>query len=71
MKNTEKYQQAQEYFDEALKYYPKTSKHNILKVFYKKGSILFRQKKYQQAIVYFDKAINITSPNNKKWVLTS
>ena len=68
MKNTEKYQQAQEYFDEALKYYPKTSKHNILKVFYNKGSILFRQKKYQQAIAYFDKAINITSPNNKKYL---
>ncbi len=55
------YQQADVYFDKAIKLYPKKSP-KVSKAFYNKGIASMQQEKYQQTIDYFDQAIKI-DPN--------
>ena len=52
------YQQADVYFDKAIKLYPKD-----IKAFYNKGVSYVRQKKYQQALEYFNKVVKINPTN--------
>ena len=56
------YQQAQLYFDKAIKLYPKKNPEAI-GVIYNKGLSYLRQKKYQQALDSFNQVIKI-NPNN-------
>ena len=52
------YQQADVYFDKAIKLYPKD-----IKAFYNKGVSYVRQKKYQQALEHFNKVVKINPAN--------
>ncbi len=52
------YQQADVYFDKAIKLYPKD-----IKAFYNKGVSYVRQKKYQQALEHFNKVVKINPTN--------
>ena len=56
------YQQADVYFNKAIKIYPKKNP-KISNAFYNKGVSYLRQKKYQQALDSFNQAIKI-NPNN-------
>ena len=72
-----KYQQALDSFNQAIKIDPNNVDANngkidaltsLVKHFSDKGREFASAGKHQQAIVYFDKAINITLPNNKKYL---
>ena len=62
LSDLKKHQQAQVYFDKAIKLYPKKNPEAI-GVIYNKGLSYLRQKKYQQALDSFNQAIKI-DPNN-------
>ncbi len=67
-----KYQQADVYFDKALRHFSK-NKHKISQIYFNKGSFFYRRKKYQQALVEFNKAIqnNFNYIEAYKWSIAS